>query len=218
MSFPSDTALLISEESKDAGAWAVTYRSLVSSTEADMEPLEMSSPLWMLEYLFTSRIRHKEPVKLFFHLEPAPGSGLKHMPEKSVHLLEAKLLTLSSAARLSAARILRVRKVIKFVYDKLELGNLKATRSGSITSLNRTNVRRLSATGGTSSPPTRAMSIGGNSIDGEVYDERPEDVLELVCSDVVLPPLMTLAQLRQNVWQGMGDVVLHYRLKQVEGC
>jgi WD repeat-containing protein 48 len=79
--YPSSTSLLISEESKDAGAWVVTYRSQVSSTEQDMEALEMNSPMWLLDYLFTSRIRIKDPVKLTFILEPAPGSGLKEMPE-----------------------------------------------------------------------------------------------------------------------------------------
>ena len=79
--FPSNTALLISEESKDAGAWVVTYRSQVSSTERDMEALEMNSPLWLLDYLFTSRTRIKDPVKLTFILEPVAGSGLKEMPE-----------------------------------------------------------------------------------------------------------------------------------------
>jgi len=81
VALPPSTALLISEESKDAGAWVVTYRSQVSSTEADMEALEMNSPLWLLDYLFTSRTRLKDPVKLTFILEPAAGSGLKEMPE-----------------------------------------------------------------------------------------------------------------------------------------
>ena len=81
INFPSTTALLISEESKDAGAWVVTYRSQVSHTEADMEALEMNSPLWLLDYLFTSRTRVKDPVKLTFILEPVEGSGLKEMPE-----------------------------------------------------------------------------------------------------------------------------------------
>ena len=83
--FPSSTALLISEEAKDAGAWVVTYRSQVSSTERDMEALEMNSPLWLLDYLFTSRTRVKDPVKLTFILEPVPGSGIKEMPEGYVY-------------------------------------------------------------------------------------------------------------------------------------
>lgn len=81
LDFPPNTSLLISEEAKDAGAWVVTYRSQVSSTERDLEALEMNSPLWLLDYLFTSRSKQKDPVKLTFILEPAPGSGLKEMPE-----------------------------------------------------------------------------------------------------------------------------------------
>lgn len=81
LNFPKSTSLLISEESKDAGAWVVTYRSQVSSTERDMEPLEMNSPGWLLEYLFTTRTKIKDPVKLTFILEPANGSPLRPMPE-----------------------------------------------------------------------------------------------------------------------------------------
>lgn len=79
--YPGNTSLLISEESKDAGAWVVTYRSQVGSTESDMEPLEMNSPMWLLDYLFTGRTKVKDPVKLTFILEPMPGCGLKEMPE-----------------------------------------------------------------------------------------------------------------------------------------
>ncbi len=71
ITFPPSTALLISEETKDAGAWAVTYRSMVGRTEEDIEPLEMAAPGWTLEYLFAGRGRIREPVKLCFLLEPA---------------------------------------------------------------------------------------------------------------------------------------------------
>lgn len=84
---PLNTALLISEESKDAGAWGVKYRSMVSRTEQDIVPLEMASPGWMLEYLFAGRIRRaREPVKLCFVLEPwqdgDESNRMKAMPVK----------------------------------------------------------------------------------------------------------------------------------------
>ena len=81
LAVPPSTQLLIAEESKDAGAWVVTYRSQVSSTERDMEALEMNSPGWLLDYLFTSRTKIKDPVKFTFILEPARDSGLAEMPE-----------------------------------------------------------------------------------------------------------------------------------------
>jgi WD repeat-containing protein 48 len=78
--------VLISEETKDSGAWAVKYRSMVSRTEEDIEPLEMAAPAWTLEYLFAGRGRFREPIKLCFLLEPWTGgddtSRLPPMPAK----------------------------------------------------------------------------------------------------------------------------------------
>ncbi len=86
IAFPADTAVLISEETKDSGAWAVTYRSMVGRTEEDIEPLEMAAPAWTLEYLFAGRGRLREPVKLCFLLEPFIGvpevDRLPAMPAK----------------------------------------------------------------------------------------------------------------------------------------
>ncbi|KAL7424477.1 hypothetical protein Q5752_000161 [Cryptotrichosporon argae] len=48
------TALLISEETDEGGAWVVSYRSQVNSTERDMEPLEMHAPGWLLHALFAN--------------------------------------------------------------------------------------------------------------------------------------------------------------------
>ncbi|WVR06650.1 hypothetical protein IAU60_003682 [Kwoniella sp. DSM 27419] len=124
--YPPSTTLLIAEESKDAGAWVVTYRSQVSSTERDMEALEMNSPLWLLDYLFASRVRTKDPVKFTFILEPAPGSNLKELPEGS--------------ARLSASRVLRAKKISAFIADKLDLVPQARARAGSLP-----HIRRLSA-------------------------------------------------------------------------
>ena len=88
VAYPPSTQLLISEESKDAGAWVVTYRSQVGSTETDMEALELNSPMWLLDYLFTSRTKIKDPVKLTFILEPVPGCGMKEMPEGYAYRLD----------------------------------------------------------------------------------------------------------------------------------
>ncbi|ORY31816.1 hypothetical protein BCR39DRAFT_587333 [Naematelia encephala] len=208
LNVPPSTALLIAEESKDAGAWVVTYRSQVSSTERDMEALEMSSPQWLLEYLFTSRTRVKDPVKLTFILEPAPRSGLKEMPE--------------GTARLSASRVLRARKIMAFIIDKLELIPSRA-RAGSIASVHSKITglppRRSSTTAAasavhniTSSPNSGPLSPGLSSVETE-GDIAPEDVLELLCGDHVVDPRMTLATLKQYYGTG-GDMLLHYRLKK----
>ncbi|KAK8858907.1 hypothetical protein IAR55_003138 [Kwoniella newhampshirensis] len=207
LDYPPSTALLISEESKDAGAWVVTYRSQVSSTERDMEALEMNSPMWLLDYLFTSRIRQKDPVKLTFILEPVPGSGLKEMPE--------------GTARLSASRVLRARKIAAFIVAKLNLVPERG-RSGSVISMHSkisplsprrgstTNTGPSSGGLGLAQTGTGAASISSQGGDGEI---PPEDYLELLCGPTVVDPKITLATLKAYYGSGP-DMVLHYRLKK----
>lgn len=198
---PATTALLISEETRDAGAWVVTYRSQVSSTERDMEALEMNSPQWMLEYLFTSRTRVKDPVKLTFILEPAPNSGLKEMPE--------------GTTRLSASRVLRARKIMAFIFDKLNLApavqraRQESIGGGGAGSPPGVGLKGLPA----GSPPlrnTRADSLG---LTPGIDEHTPEQVIELLCGTEVVDPRITLATLKQYYGTG-GDMLLHYRLRE----
>jgi hypothetical protein len=77
--FP-DATIFIDEESKDAGAWAVTYRGLASTTAGDLETLEMALPTWVLEFLLTGRSLHKEPVKISFILRPEDEDDLDELP------------------------------------------------------------------------------------------------------------------------------------------
>ncbi|KAK4684516.1 WD repeat-containing protein 48, partial [Tremellales sp. Uapishka_1] len=185
LAFPPSTSLLISEEARDAGAWAVTYRSQVSSTERDMEPLEMNSPFWLLDYLFTSRVKPKEPVKLTFILEPAPGSGLKEMPENT--------------GRLSASRVLRAKKIMGFIVDRLELDPVK------------NGIERPRAN--STASQIRRSSIVSSNGRGPVEDGTPPDeIVELICGDAVVSPTITLATLKHYYGSG-GDMTLLYRLK-----
>ncbi|WWD05216.1 hypothetical protein V865_003289 [Kwoniella europaea PYCC6329] len=182
---PLSTALLISEESKDAGAWVVTYRSQVSSTERDMEDLEMNSPLWLLDYLFASNTRQKEPVKLTFILEPAPGSGMKELPEGS--------------ARLSASRALRAKKISAFIVDKLDLYNPSKLKLPSFASH---HLRKDSMSHGRRSSTSNEDSL-----------PQPEEIIELICGNEVVNPNITLATLKAYYGSGP-DMLLYYRLKK----
>jgi WD repeat-containing protein 48 len=79
VALPPATAVIISEQSQADGAYFVTYRSQVSSTERDMEPLEMNSPFWLLDFLFTDSTPEERRVpKIPLILLPAGesvGSG-----------------------------------------------------------------------------------------------------------------------------------------------
>lgn len=83
VAIPPTTSVIIAEQSHADGAYIVTYRSQVSSTERDMEPLEMNSPFWLLNYLFTSATpEERRPPKIPLILLPegqsvSSGVGLK---------------------------------------------------------------------------------------------------------------------------------------------
>lgn len=121
--FP-DATIFIDEESKDAGAWAVTYRGLASTTAVDLETLEMALPTWVLEFLLTGRSLHKETVKISFILKPEDKDDLDELPggcailcstpARSPKLICFFPLRLSNN-RLSANRALRARKISSYV-------------------------------------------------------------------------------------------------------
>lgn len=79
---PASTNVIVSEQAHADGAYMVTYRSQVGGTERDLEPLEMNSPYWLLDFLFTNsipdRVVPKIPVILLPEgLSVASGKGLK---------------------------------------------------------------------------------------------------------------------------------------------
>lgn len=129
-----------------------------------------------------------------------------------------------STSRLSASRILRARKVMAFIYDKLELGTARG-RTGSIVSINSriTALPRKSSTSASSGAvpiPGANQAQQGQGHRGSISagnsgaDEyHPEDTIELVCGDTVVDPLITLATLKQYYGSG-GDMLLLYRPKK----
>ncbi|CDZ97690.1 Conserved WD40 repeat-containing protein [Phaffia rhodozyma] len=201
----SDVAIVIDEESRDAGAWAVTYRGSVAHASHEVDTLEMTLPSWVLEYLLAGRVPVKETVNMSFVLEPCKF-GLGAMAEMP-----------NGNSRLTANRALRIRKICAYIFDRLGMGPPIS--------------RRPSFSTPHGSPKSHAASLPAvphySSIGLPVSDElprspppvRPEDVVELVCNGLVLPSNMTLAAVKHFVWRQGGDVVLSYRLKtQFEGA
>lgn len=181
-----------------------------------MVPLEMNSPLWLLDYLFTGRTKVKDPVKLTFILEPVPGCGLKEMPEGSVvcEALQSPRTNLSTT-RLSASRILRTRKIMSFIFDKLELGSARA-RAGSIASAHSritSLANRIASNPTPPAGPNQAIITEHSPGVGAGSEGSAEDTIELLCGDHVVDPKMTLATLKQYYGSG-GDMLLHYRPKK----
>ncbi|WVQ73545.1 hypothetical protein IAR50_003121 [Cryptococcus sp. DSM 104548] len=103
--YPPTTTLLLSEQVGNAGAWVVTYRSQVSTTERDMEALEMNSPMWLLDCIFANRVKEKAVPRVTFVLKPKPESGLPSLVEPSQTVF--------------ANRSLRAKRIYTHIADKL---------------------------------------------------------------------------------------------------
>lgn len=122
----------------------------------------------------------------------------------------------SRTTRLSASRVLRAKKIMAFIFDKLELGH--RGRSGSVVSINSRitpNPRAAAAAAGApaelpGSPPTTTKNHDSPFPTDETFS--PEDVIELVCGMQPVDPKITLATLKQYYGAG-GDMLLHYKLK-----
>ncbi|SJX65915.1 uncharacterized protein SRS1_16468 [Sporisorium reilianum f. sp. reilianum] len=237
---PQDTAVIISQSSADAGSWEAVYRGLVSCTGDDTEVLEHAAPMWLLDCLLNNHVVAREPVKLSFTLSPwkpaethSDGFGgydlntVQPMPELP-----------TGNARLTATRCLRVKKACLYVAEKLELSPPRS-QTTSINASRRSSVDANGANGGAAAkrmsglPPahhaagiaaglsmTRADSSMGEGADGEGEAEAeqvaPQDMIEILCNDAVLPLNVTLAQCQRFFWRTGGDIRLEYRMKKLE--
>lgn len=126
------------------------------------------------------------------------------------------LSTDNSATRLSASRILRARKIMSFIFDKLELGPARA-RAGSIASAHSritALTSKLANSNAAPTPPTQAsLTEHSPGVFGQASEGTAEDTIELLCGDHIVDPKMTLATLKQYYGSG-GDMLLMYRPKQ----
>lgn len=177
LSLPSETTILISEEQVESGAWEVSYRGLVSTTDSDYEMLMKVMPAWLLDFLFGNRPMtggSGGPVhKITFVLQPEGGKEVAGLPELP-----------NGNARLTASRVLRMKKVAAYVLQKLELSTSSAfqpsspsskstetptnhpsnsksiaARVSSGSATNPTNLPRPDSSSPTSRPPSSSHSI-----------------------------------------------------------
>lgn len=137
---PPSTTLIISEQAHADGAYIVTYRSQVSSTERDMEPLEMNSPFWLLNYLFASITpEERRPPKIPLILLPVGttvGSGV--------------------GLKVQASRTARVRGVMEHLQNVLARENGTPNASANTRDRAVSDASALSGVSGIDDVPKRA--------------------------------------------------------------
>lgn len=235
--FGADLPLMIEEESHDAGAWATVFRSTQSMMLTELSLLEMVMPPWLLEYLCHGVAAHKDPVKIAFILEPHNGpeeAGLDALPSGCVSsrvMLHHRILIRTSFsprnARLSATRMLRMRKACHYVAEKLELESWKqrqrhqalleerhahTSAAQSSTGLTRSTTK-LSLSSNSSSY-THLQHAGGDGIEEPTL--LPEDEVEILCNNEPVPLNITLAACAKFCYGKAGDVYLTYRRRELD--
>ncbi|KAI8352354.1 hypothetical protein B0O80DRAFT_488182 [Mortierella sp. GBAus27b] len=122
IAIPPHVPVIISEQSREASSSVDLYRGSVGTLGSDYVPLVQVIPTWLLEVVLKGLIPMKEPTKVSFVLRPhhsqegpvgttgAGGGGLSPLGELP-----------GGNPRLTAPRMLRVRKVIGHVVEKLAL-------------------------------------------------------------------------------------------------
>ncbi|KAI9136835.1 WD40-repeat-containing domain protein [Paraphysoderma sedebokerense] len=201
---PRNTTMEISEESPEASTSINLYTGTLSSLSQDHEFIRNILPHWALDLILYDRSMNKEPVKFGFSLLPMKDSGLKELPNGNY--------------RLSANRLIRLRKLISYVSDKLSI----TPPYSSVTSLSSPNVLP-SSLGSPSSGSTTVSASQSQPTDSTSGMESlpsnplpPEEYIELLCQgsdDKPLSPLVTLGTVKTFIWKGQGELVLWYRLK-----
>ncbi|KAI0556280.1 WD repeat-containing protein [Xylaria curta] len=105
LKLPPGTKVIIQEET--SGGSADVYRGTVMTVGVDADKIEEKAPMWLAEVLLTNTIPPKEPVKVSFILHPWQDS----LPA---------IIAADGNNRLNANRMLRVKKILAYVAEKIE--------------------------------------------------------------------------------------------------
>ncbi|KAG0362124.1 hypothetical protein BG005_006619 [Podila minutissima] len=117
---PSHIPVIISEQSREASSSVDLYRGSVGTLAHDYIPLVQIMPNWVLEVLLKNAIPQKEAAKVSFVLRPHHDQEGERGPIRLGELPGGN-------PRLTAPRMLRVRKVVGHVAEKLNLSPPKRT-------------------------------------------------------------------------------------------
>ncbi|ODV89202.1 hypothetical protein CANCADRAFT_3834 [Tortispora caseinolytica NRRL Y-17796] len=197
ITIPPETGLYITEASPGSFGNMELYRGTLASMNSEIDTVEKIIPRWLAAMLLKNEITQKALSKVSFALVPwKPDDGkTEHLPEISGE----------STSRLSAYVMLRSRRILHYIDEKLEDHLKPKARQAAI---EKDKPHRKD----------KESNSFGSTIDSladSTYAEgsRPEDWLEIICNNEVVPPKMTLGTIRTQLWRSGGEIVLHYRRK-----
>ncbi|KAK8006215.1 hypothetical protein PG991_012512 [Apiospora marii] len=105
LKLPAGTRVIIQEET--SGGSADLYRGTVETVGNDADMIEQKAPMWLGEVLLTNTTPAKEPVKVSFILHPWQDT----LPS---------IATTDGNNRLNANRMLRVKKILSYVAERID--------------------------------------------------------------------------------------------------
>ncbi|KAI0145293.1 WD40 repeat-like protein [Xylariaceae sp. FL1272] len=105
LKLPPGTKVIIQEET--SGGSADLYRGTVATAGVDADVIEEKAPMWLGELLLTNTIPQKDPIKVSFVLHPWQDT----LPS---------IATSDGNNRLNANRMLRVKKILAYVAERIE--------------------------------------------------------------------------------------------------
>lgn len=103
LKLPTETKIMIQEET--SGGSSNVYQGTVESVGRDADTIEQKAPMWLGDVLLQNQIPYKDPVKISFVLHPMDG-----LPTVST----------DGSSRLNANRMLRVKKILAYVAERIE--------------------------------------------------------------------------------------------------
>ncbi|KAJ3300787.1 hypothetical protein HK104_003757 [Borealophlyctis nickersoniae] len=107
---PMDTIVTFAvEESSEVAAFCDLYRGTVGGMgdDRELERVKATIPVWVFEWIVENKSPPRDPAKMSFILQPHTGSDLQELPNGN--------------NRLSANRMLRIRKLLAYVAEKLNI-------------------------------------------------------------------------------------------------
>lgn len=182
LKLPPGTKVIIQEET--SGGSANVYQGTVENVGNDADVIEQKAPMWLGDVLLQNLVPFKEPVKISFVLHPM-----------------GDLTTLSPADgnnRLNANRMLRVKKILAYVAERIE----EVPEEPEENALPPEEYLELYCNDQVSArPPPHKASL-----------EPFQAFLWLIRIILqLLDPMMSLATIRTHVWKSGNDVVLYYK-------
>ncbi|KAL1897914.1 hypothetical protein Sste5346_003766 [Sporothrix stenoceras] len=197
---PAKTKVIIQEEL--TGGSIELYRGTVGGLgqPSHVDKIERVAPMWLGEAILANAAVIKESTKISFLLLPYRDE----LPA---------LAAPDGSNRLNANRMLRVKKILAYVAEKLEQPTpVPAPAPAPVPAAIPPTVAE-EAEEGDAAPAAAVADVPTPTPAAPEPEEslKAEEYLELYCNEQRLPHAMSLATVRAHIWKNSNDILLYYK-------